>query len=156
MSSKRDIKSELSNNSIIGGFIAKEPEKDAKKNVKKDNSTKQDQAIKKAFTTMGKMLDDIKNRYKYKNGIDKNQNYTFSLKIDADIEQFLKHIDTITFIESFENKGETKSTPKNDYINDLIRQDMLKRLNIKPDEDNPDVWINAYNDYAKKYGLKDK
>lgn len=154
--SKRDIKEELKSNSIIGGFIAQEPDKEVKQDAEKQDKKTSNPVIKKAINTMIKTLDDINNRYKYKNGVDKNQNYTFSLKIDADIEQFLKHIDTITFIESFENKGETKSTPKNDYINDLIRQDMLKRLNIKPDEDNPDVWINAYNDYAKKYGLKDK
>lgn len=62
---------------------------------------------------------------KYKNGKDYNDNYTFSLKIDADVEDFISNIDMVMFIETSKT-GKTKSTTKREYMNQLIREKMLE------------------------------
>lgn len=58
------------------------------------------------------------------NGKNKKDNYTITFKIDADVEDYLKHIEWIKILETREN------TNKNKYVNDLIRQDMLKLLKL--------------------------
>lgn len=157
--SKRDIKAELNNNSIIGGFIApQESQKESHtepKPIKETNSTTDkkelSEGVKKAII---KGVDIAVNGYKYKNGKDKTDNYTITFKIDADIEPFLKNIDKITFINSMET-GAIETTTATDYVNELIRADLKKRFNIASDETDSNKWIDAYNKYAKKYGLKD-
>lgn len=157
--SKRDIKAELNNNSIIGGFIApQESQKESHtepKPIKETNSTTDkkelSEGVKKAII---KGVDIVVNGYKYKNGKDKTDNYTITFKIDADIEPFLKNIDKITFINSMET-GAIETTTATDYVNELIRADLKKRFNIASDETDSNKWIDAYNKYAKKYGLKD-
>lgn len=157
--SKRDIKAELNNNSIIGGFIApQESQKESHtepKPIKETNSTTDkkelSEGVKKALI---KSVDIAVNGYKYKNGKDKTDNYTITFKIDADIEPFLKNIDKITFINSMET-GAVETTTATDYVNELIRSDLKKRFNIASDEADSNKWIDAYNKYAKKYGLKD-
>ena len=157
--SKRDIKAELNNNSIIGGFIApQESQKESHtepKPIKETNSTTDkkelSEGIKKAII---KGVDIAVNRYKYKNGKDKTDNYTITFKIDADIEPFLKNIDKITFINSMET-GAIETTTATDYVNELIRADLKKRFNIASDETDSNKWIDAYNKYANKYVLKD-
>ena len=63
----------------------------------------------------GKPKKDKKGNFIY----NKDNNYALTFKIDADIEDYLKNILWI-------NKKN-----KNQYVNDLIRADMLKRLNLK-------------------------
>lgn len=96
-----------------------------------------------------------KDNYKYKDKtpnkdgqLSKAKNYTITFKIDADIEQYLKNIDLITFIESVK-KGTPNSKDATSYVNDLIRQDMLKVLGVSNKENDPNKWINALNDYIK-------
>lgn len=97
----------------------------------------------------------IEDSYKYYNGQDKTQNYTITFKIDSDIEQYLRCIDKITFLESIQD--ETKeSTTSTDYVNQLIREDMKRRFKIDPKEQDPTKWINAFKEYQKKYNLKDE
>lgn len=158
-----NIKNDLKNNSIINGFIApsQEPIKSQKeshtepKPIKETNSTTDkkelSESVKKGLLNG---IDIALNGYKYKNGKDKNKNYTITFKIDADIEGFLKNIDKITFINSMET-GQVETTTATDYVNELIRADLKKRFNIASDETDPNKWIDAYNKYAKKYGLKD-
>jgi len=96
-----------------------------------------------------------KDNYKYKDKtpnkdgqLSKAKNYTITFKIDADIEQYLKNIDLITFIESVK-KGTPNSKDATSYVNDLIRQDMLNVLGVSNKENDPNEWINALNDYIK-------
>ena len=70
--SKRDIKAELNNNSIIGGFIAPQESHTEPKPIKETNSTTDkkelSEGVKKAII---KGVDIAVNGYKYKNGKDK-------------------------------------------------------------------------------------
>ena len=59
--------------------------------------------------------------HKKTNGKNKTDNYSITFKIDADIEDYLKNILWIN------------RKNKNEYVNDLIRADMIKRLNLKED-----------------------
>lgn len=81
--------------------------------------------------------------YKYKNADNKSNNATITIKLDADIEQFLLNIQWIKFIEDRESINETE------YINRLIRADLKRTLKIPQDANDPKQWINAYNEYAK-------
>jgi len=56
-----------------------------------------------------------------KGRVNKRNNYSITFKIDADIEDYLKNILWIN------------RKNKNQYVNDLIREDMLKRLNLNAD-----------------------
>ena len=81
--------------------------------------------------------------YKFKNADTKRDNATITIKLDADIEQFLLNIQWIKFIEDRESINETE------YINRLIRADLKRTLKIPQDANDPKQWINAYNEYAK-------
>lgn len=59
--------------------------------------------------------------HKKTNGTNKKDNYSITFKIDADIEDYLKNILWIN------------RKTKNEYVNDLIRADMIKRLNLRED-----------------------
>jgi hypothetical protein len=59
--------------------------------------------------------------HKKTNGKNKKDNYSITFKIDADIEDYLKNILWIN------------RKTKNEYVNDLIRADMIKRLNLRED-----------------------
>lgn len=59
--------------------------------------------------------------HKKTNGTNKKDNYSITFKIDADIEDYLKNILWIN------------RKTKNQYVNDLIRADMIKLLNLKED-----------------------
>jgi hypothetical protein len=76
----------------------------------------------------------------------------FTFKLDDDVYNYIKNIDTILIIDSV-MQGKVNKKTKTDYINDLIRDDLKKRLNIKASEQDSSKWIDAYNEYAKKYGL---
>lgn len=82
---------------------------------------------------------------KLKNGKNKYDNYTFSLKIDADIEEFLKHIDMVSFVES-SKKGKLKSITMHEFINKLIRREML---NVFKEND-----VSSWNEYKEKNNIE--
>lgn len=71
-----------------------------------------------------------------KGRLNKTNNYALTFKIDADIEDYLKNILWI-------NKKN-----KNQYVNDLIRADMLKRLNLK-DNASYEELTKAWQEYKK-------
>lgn len=67
------------------------------------------------------------------NGANKRDNYTITFKIDADIDDYLKIIEWVKFIENRE------TTNKNKYVNDLIRADLLKTLKLKAGATNDEI-----------------
>lgn len=158
MSKKDNIKSELNSNSIVSGFIApKETDTEPKQkkeitntNIKQSASDEIKTATKRATT---KAIDIALNGYKYKNGKNRDINTTTSFKLDADIEDYFNKIEIINFITTASN-GNIQEINKIDYLNGLIRDDLKKRLNIKANETDPNKWINAYDEYKKKYGIK--
>lgn len=158
--SKRDIKAELNNNSIIGGFIApQEPQNKPKTEPKTntDDNTPKSKLLESegVIQAVARGFDIAVNGYKYKNGKNTTDNYALTFKIDADLDIFLKNIEIISVINTMES-GKVYAPTKNEYVNDLIRADLKKRLGIKASETNPSVWIDAFKEYCKKYGIKDK
>ena len=63
------------------------------------------------------------------NGINKNNNYTLTIKFDADIDDYLKNVEIVTFIET-QKRGKIESTSKTEYINSLIRKDLIELLEL--------------------------
>lgn len=126
--SKQDKAKEINTNSIISGFIATET-----------NTTPQTKRVVK------QTISNTNN--KLKNSINKNNNYTITFKIDADIDDYLKNIDKITFIESVKS-GKIKSTTKTEFVNQLIREQFYKLIgaSIKDDSDTiNNKWIEYKN-----------
>jgi hypothetical protein len=80
------------------------------------------------------------------NGKNKNDNYTITFKIDADVEDYLKNITWINFIES------RIETNMNKYVNNLIRQEMYKLLNISNNASAEEVNSKWY-EYKRKNNL---
>lgn len=149
MSNKNDRAKEFKDN-VFNTFIgniddnSSIEQKEVKTPVKMPKKEVSDSVIKGFVNTMDKVV----NGYKYKNGVDKKDNYTITFKIDADIEDYLKNISYISFIEN-----KTKGLDATEYVNALIREDMLKTLNIDASEKDPNKWIDAYNKYKSKKGL---
>lgn len=71
--------------------------------------------------TQKKEVDKKENKIDHKknNGINKNDNYTLNIKIDSDLEDYFKNILWVN--------RKTKSQ----YVNDLIRKEMLETLGLK-------------------------
>lgn len=65
--------------------------------------------------------------HKKTNGTNKKDNYSITFKIDADIEDYLKNILWIN------------RKTKNQYVNDLIREDMLKLLKLSKNASYEDI-----------------
>ena len=119
----------------------------APKQVKKDVSD----------TTITKDNYKYKDKTPNKNGqLSKDKNYTITFKIDADIEQYLKNIDKITFIENIKKGKEPQGKDATTYVNDLIRADLKRLLNIADNEDDFNKWVKGYKEYANKNHLQDK
>lgn len=138
MSNKVDYKQIANNNfnEVMESYIPKqvnvsEDKKETKKPVK--NSVKSSDKVKNVKTK-------------------KIEGNFFTFKLDDDVYNYIKNIDTILIIDSV-MQGKVNKKTKTDYINDLIRDDLKKRLNIKASEQDSSKWIDAYNEYAKKYGL---
>ena len=112
-----------------------------------DNSSVEQKEVKKPVKTPKNEVkkDNIKTETK-KSKQTKDKFFTF--KLDDDIYEYIKQIDTILIIDSLE-QGKVNKMTKTDYVNSLIREDLKKRLKVKKDDDVKQ----AYKDYAKKYGL---
>lgn len=80
------------------------------------------------------------------NGKNKKDNYTISFKIDSDIEDYLKNIMWVNFIES------RLETNMNKYVNDLIRQEMYKLLELDKNAKVEEVNSKWY-EYKRKNNL---
>ena len=81
--------------------------------------TKKESKIKE-ITNKNDIIDHTKTKDN-KGRVNKKNNYSITFKIDADIEDYLKNILWIN------------RKTKNQYVNDLIRADMIKRLNLRED-----------------------
>lgn len=118
-------------NSLVSGFIAKEEKpqqekpkeeiKEVKKNSKKSNEIENI---------------DVPKNPTLKDGETITGNSTVSFKIDADIEEYFKNIDKITFIESIK-QGKPKSLTKKELLNSLIRREFYKLIGAS-DKDTSD------------------
>lgn len=75
----------------------------------------------KTNTKKGGTIDHTKTKDAKTGNYNKKNNYTLTFKIDEDIKDYLKNILWIN------------RKNKNQYVNDLIREDMLKRLNLNAD-----------------------
>ena len=145
MSKKDEMQSSI--NSLVSGFIAPQPiqeVKDTKKVVKE--TIKTTPTPKKEIKT--NISDDNK---KYKNGVNLNDNYTITFKIDADIEDYLKNIEKIAFIESVKS-GKIDSTTRTEFVNDLIREQYYKLIGAS-DEDTAEDINNKWLKYKNKNNL---
>ena len=65
---------------------------------------------------------------KYKNGKDRKDNFITTFKVDADLERYYKNIPMIILIESIKNNWTLEKITVQDYLNTLIRNDMLNFL----------------------------
>ena len=65
---------------------------------------------------------------KYKNGKDRKDNFITTFKFDADLEKYYKNIPMIILIESIKNNWTLEKITVQDYLNTLIRNDMLNFL----------------------------
>lgn len=149
MSNKSDRAKEFKDN-VFNTFIGNIDDNSSveQKEVKTPVKTPKKEVSEQVIKGMVNAMDKVVNGYKYKNGVDKKDNYTITFKIDADIEDYLKNIGYISFIEN-----KTKGLDATEYVNALIREDMLKTLNIDASEKDPNKWIDAYNKYKSKKGL---
>jgi short subunit dehydrogenase-like uncharacterized protein len=77
--------------------------------------------------TKNNIITDDKTKSKYKNGLNLNDNYTITFKIDADIEDYLKNIEKIAFIESVKS-GKINSTTRTEFVNNQIREQYYKLI----------------------------
>ena len=142
MSKKDEMQSSL--NSLVGGFIA--PQQTASEKPKKEVKTDV-KPIEKVNVS-----DDVKKTYDAKSGnYNKTNNYTITFKIDADIDEYLKLIDKITFIESVKS-GKIESTTKTEFVNNLIRQQYYKLIGAS-DKDDADTISKKWLDYKSKNSL---
>jgi hypothetical protein len=145
MSKKDEMQSSI--NSLVSGFIAPQPiqeVKDTKEVVKE--TIKTNKTPKKEIKT--NTSDDNK---KYKNGVNLNDNYTITFKIDADIEDYLKNIEKIAFIESVKS-GKIDSTTRTEFVNDLIRKQYYKLIGAS-DKDTAEDINNKWLKYKNKNNL---
>ena len=137
--SKMDKAKEINSKSIVSGFIAPTPSTETikKEVIRKDVS------------------DDIapikKDNQKLKNNINKSSNYTITFKIDADIDEYLKLIDKITFIESIKS-GKIESTTKTEFVNGLIREQFYKLIGATNKDTAEDI-NNKWNIYKANNNL---
>ena len=69
-------------------------------------------------------------------------NYAITIKIDEDLKEYFTKIEWVKMLT------ERESTTKNKYINNLVRQDMLKKLNLKESATNEQVQ-KAWEDFKK-------
>lgn len=80
------------------------------------------------------------------NGKNKNDNYAITFKIDADVEDYLRNITWINFIES------RIETNMNKYVNNLIRQEMYQLLGLDKNASSEEVKSKWY-EYKRKNNL---
>lgn len=86
------------------------------------------------------------------NGINKKDNYTSTFKIDADIDDYLKNIEKVTFIENFKN-GYADFLDKTKYVNSLIRKDFIETLGLN-EEATSDELLMKWLEYKKENNIE--
>ena len=149
MSKKDDMQNSL--NSLVGGFIA--PQQEIKE-TPKDTTNEINTEIKASNTKDAtKSIYGIGNKgnSKYKNGANLNDNYTITFKIDADIEDYLKNIEKIVFIESVKS-GKIESITRTEFVNNLMREQMYKLIGASV-KDDADTINNKWLEYKQNNNL---
>lgn len=63
----------------------------------------------------------------------RNNNYAITIKIDEDLREYFTKIEWVKMLT------ERESTTKNKYINNLVRQDMLSKLNLNENATNEQI-----------------
>ena len=154
----RDKEKEINSKSITSSFIApSKPSKEVKNNISKSVSTTTSKKVSnatKSNTKKGVSVDKNGNVRTDKNGnviYCKKENYTITFKIDADIDDYLKNIEKITFIENAK-KLKIESTTKTEFVNKLIREQYYKLLGVS-DKDDAETINQKWLDYKKKNNL---
>lgn len=146
MSNKRDeIKTRAS--SLVSGFIAPQIE-DTTPTKREDTKVKKAPKITKIINNDAS---DDKDKSKYKNGVNLNDNYTITFKIDADIEDYLKNIEKIAFLESVKS-GKINGTTRTEFVNALIRDEFYKLIGAS-DDDTPSEIKDKWLKYKSKNNL---
>lgn len=145
MSNKDEIKTRA--NSLVSGFIAPQTE-DTETPKKEDTKVKK---APKITQIINNDAIDEKTKSKYKNGVNLNDNYTITFKIDADIEDYLKNIEKIAFLESVKS-GKINGTTRTEFVNALIRDEFYKLIGAS-DEDTPSDIKNKWLKYKSKNNL---
>ena len=136
---------------ITSGFIAPQiaEVKDSKKDVSEDTpktQTKSKQRAKQEKLNNITASNDA-SKVIYKNGENLNDNYTITFKIHADIEDYLRNIEKIAFIESVKS-GKIDSTTRTEFVNDLIREQFYKLIDASDDDTADDInnkWLSYKN-----------
>jgi hypothetical protein len=148
------------NNDVLGYLSQTEPSNVANDTDNKTDNKKATRRPKNANKkvskndtrpTIDELASTIANEI-LKNGLNKTDNTTITFKIDADLEDYLKNIDKITFIENLKQNN-PQSTNKTEYINLLIRQDRIKLLGLRKDASD-DVVNTKWIEYKKANNLK--
>lgn len=128
--SKQDKAKEINTDSLVKSFIAPSTETNTKQ-----VETKKEVKPKDKPSDNIKVSEDIKKTFDAEKGhYNKTNNYTITFKIDADIDDYLKNIDKITFIESVKS-GKIESKTKTEFVNNLIRQEMYKLIGVSVKDD---------------------
>ena len=83
-----------------------------------------------------------KKDFKKVNGANKYDNYTFTIKVDALNEEYLKKIEWIKYIETRETHT------KNSFVNSLIRADLIKTLKLKDNASDQEIY-DKWQEYKK-------
>lgn len=123
-----NLKEEMNMDSLYAGVSAGETKKVETTQPKKTGRPKS-------------VASDTKD-FKKVNGANKYDNYTYTIKIDALYEEYLKKVEWIKFIE------ERETYNKNSYINKLIRDDLIKLLKLKNNASDQDIY-DKWQDYKK-------
>lgn len=115
--------SKQSKNDIISN---ENPQEIKQEKPKKTITKKQDENKKKRLNDPTLTTDEKGNR-------NRNNNYAITIKIDEDLHEYFYKIEWVKMLT------ERESITKNKYINKLVRQDMLKKLNLKENATNEQV-----------------
>lgn len=142
--SKQDKANEINSKSIVSSFIAPQPKASEIIKTEVKTETKPNKKV--------NVSDEVKKTYDAKSGnYNKTNNYTITFKIDADIDDYLKNIDKITFIESVKS-GKVESTTKTEFVNNLIREQYYKLIGAS-DKDDAETISKKWLEYKDKNNL---
>lgn len=130
--------------SLISGFIA--PQKEDIKDILTSDDNKSVKTISK-----NEKITINYNDLKLANGKNKINNYAITFKIDADITDYLKNIEKITFIESAKS-GKIESITRTEFVNNLIREQFYKLIGVS-DKDSADAINKKWLEYKDKNNL---
>ena len=138
---------------LISGFIAPSKE-DIEDILTKDD--KKDVSNKERTSNKAKNMINTSNNNKLtydaeKGKYNKNNNYAITFKIDADLTDYLKNIEKITFIESVKS-GKIESITRTEFVNKLIREQFYKLIGVS-DKDSADTINKKWLEYKDKNNL---